>query len=88
MKNGGSAFPTIRYRKDNMGLSPGNYRLVKEQVDGMSLLDYFSGEALKCLLPFGGVNQEGMNLESDGMAICAYAIGQAMIARREHLAKS
>lgn len=70
--DGGPAFPSQRLGQDGLPES--------EAVDGMSLRDYFAGQALSGLIahPESGDN-------ADSQACASYIIADAMIAEREKI---
>ena len=76
MKNGGSAFPEIYTEKDGYG------HLGIYSSGGMSLRDWFAGQALAgCLagltdLSYGDINHPGV-------AAACYKLADAMLAERE-----
>ena len=70
MNDRGPAFPTI-YEIQNMGITEVHYAY------GMSLRDYFAGQAL------AGLAQQAREDVPDQMVEYAYSIADAMIAKRE-----
>lgn len=74
-KDGGPAYPVIRVcDKSGVGTSAG--------TPGMTLRDYFAGQALAGLLTHGTREQNGERLLAN-TARAAYAFADAMIAERK-----
>jgi hypothetical protein len=78
MKNdGGSAFPWQWIDRDSTG-----EQVVRESHPGMSLRDWFAGQALASLV-YLGESQEVDDFGPVPMALEAYRIADAMLAERE-----
>jgi len=77
MNNGGPAFPTIKLHFTEDGKGTGSTWLA-----GMSLLDWFAGQALAGMLDAGYGNED----KRRDLAYHAYAIGEAMLAQRKIIA--
>lgn len=81
MNDGGPAFPGIgEWQREDIG--NGHYRRYQESLPGMSLLDYFAGEALKVLLA-KATSHEGMGYRTG----IAYDYAECMLAERERRCK-
>ena len=76
MKNGGQAFPVFESERTGT-----DYGLTDP---GMTLRDWFAGQALAGLLADGRYAYEGEPIVTDkGFAIAAFDIADAMLAERE-----
>lgn len=81
MKNGGSAFPQIESEYANAAEHCGDTERPYSHVysyGGMSLRDYFAGQALPAIITPGTM---GMTVDLD--AEMAYRFADAMLAERE-----
>ena len=77
MKDGGSAFPEITSERDENGLKD------IYSYGGMSLRDYFAGQALLGSLSSSTLTEYTNKSQAECFAVEAYRIADAMIAQRE-----
>ena len=82
MKDGGPAFPRTGYAHPNANLEICERAdLVTAPADGMTLRDYFAGQAIEGIIS-RGLCQTSDFLIQDAVKL-AYALANAMIASRE-----
>lgn len=72
MHDGGPAFPVMFYALDSMG-----EMAIREQFEGMTLRDWFAGQAL------AGIALDVCDVPQGSVAERCYALADAMIAARE-----
>jgi hypothetical protein len=82
MKDGGSAFPVLEYE----GVTSESFEKIAQfTTGGMTLRDYFAGQALAGIV----TNKDNWNIgnkaatRTDEYAKVAYALADAMLAERE-----
>ena len=83
IQNGGPAFPVADY--DHMVFEPKTVAETKRDLSGMSLRDYFAAKALPtawAAFADGYFEAEGWDSISEGVAVCAYQMADAMLAAR------
>ena len=85
--DGGSAFPSHRlchWSELSEKKSAGEPEFYQQPMGGMSLRDYFAGQALAALVRTVSVDVDGEDFEptNDDIALCAYGLADAMLAER------
>jgi hypothetical protein len=78
MKNGGSAYPVLKNNVKHTGQYAG---IAHHTKGGMTLRDYFAGQALEGLC--SECNFSGDDIDFEGMVKDAYRFADAMLAERE-----
>ena len=92
-KDGGPAFPTLEHSMDGPSGFQHHRRIEHTTVGGMSLRDYFAGQALTGLVGRDGAwgawyTEAGDNIDDDfgrtcaGYAQAAYELADSMLAAR------